>query len=515
MKRAKQRNKLKMGPVILLIVLALVGAYFGINTLKNSGALDGLAKSVEQKDRVKKGVKTIRVGVCTWGGYAGGQYFNGGFAFDKKVSRFYDEYGIEVEFILEDDPTKSLEAWKNDDLDLHWYTADAFPTIYADIAQYDPKIVFQSDWSRGGDAIVGSAKVKNVADLKGKKVAVATKTPSQSLLIKTLEANNMTMADIVVVECATAIEASEKFQDKEVDAAVVWSPDDETCLAEVNGSKVITSTKDATHIIADVFFAKGVWVEKNAETLQKLIKGWMIGNAELSTEANKDKAVKILATGLNSNDEFCKRSINNVRLATYGDNLNFFGLNADYKGITGEDIYKNMGKIYTKMGLAPDNLPKWKDVVYRDGLRDLGLTGSADKAEPALSFATDTKSEKVDVKKEAFATKNVTINFASGASELNDDSKITIDEDVVNIIQTFGGVKVRIEGNTDNVGNPEGNKILSRKRAQAVATYLANTYNIDASKFVVVGNGPNNPVADNSTPDGQAQNRRTEIKFIK
>ena len=65
------------------------------------------------------------------------------------------------------------------------------------------------------------------------------------------------------------------------------------------------------------------------------------------------------------------------------------------------------------------------------------------------------------------------------------------------------------------MGNPEGNKILSRKRAQAVSTYLANTYNIDASKFVVVGNGPNNPVADNSTAEGKAQNRRTEIKFIK
>jgi len=515
MKRAKQRNKLKMGPVIVLIVLALVGAYFGINKLKDSGALDGLAKSAEQKDRVKKGVKTIRVGVCTWGGYAGGQYFNGGFAFDKKVSRFYKEYGLEVEFVLEDDPAKSLKAWENDDLDLHWYTADAFPTIYADLAKYDPKIVFQSDWSRGGDAIVATSKIKKVSDLKGATVAVALKTPSHSLLIKTLEANNMTLSDIKVVECATAIEASEKFQNKEVDAAVVWSPDDETCIAEVNGSKILTSTKDATNIIADVFFAKGVWVEKNPEVLQKLIKGWMTGNAELATESKKDEAAKILAVGLNNTDEFCKRAINNVRLATYGDNLNFFGLNVDYKGITGEDIYKSMGRTYSKLGAAPDNLPKWKDVVYRDGLRDLGLNGSADKAEPALVFATDTKSEKADMKKEEFASKNVTINFGSGASDLNDDSKVTIDDEVVNIIQTFGGVKVRIEGNTDNEGNPEGNKILSRKRAQAVASYLTQTYNIDPSKFVVVGNGPNNPVADNSTDSGKAQNRRTEIKFIK
>jgi NitT/TauT family transport system substrate-binding protein len=512
MHKARQRNKLKMGPVIVLIVLALVGAFFGIKKLTDSGAIDNLASKAEQTDRIKKGVKTIRVGVCTWGGYAGGEFYNGGFKFDKKASRFYKDFGLEVEFVKVEDLGEALSMLKKDELDLSWCTVDAFTARYKDIADVDPKIVFQSDWSRGGDAIVANPMVKNVADLKGKKVAVALRTPSQSLLIKTLEANNMTISDIVLVEAKDAIDAAEKFKSNEVDAAVVWSPDDQTCLSEVTGSKILTSTKDATNIIADVFIAKGAWVEKNDQALQKLIKGWMTGNAEINTSAEaKDSAVKVLESNLDIS--FGKSAIENARLVTIEDNKNFFKLNTDYKGIDGEEIYKSMSKVYTNLGYAPTDLPKWAEVSSREALRSVDLTGSIHKAEPAFTFATESKSK--ESKKDAFASKNVTINFPSGGYELTDASKFAVNNDVATIINTFGGVKIRVEGNTDNVGNPALNKILSEKRAQAVVDYLIATYGYDADRFVVVGHGSDKPVADNASEAGQAQNRRTEIKFIK
>ena len=511
MKTARSRNKVKMGPVIVLLGLILTVVFFGIQHLKNTGKLDGIATESKNKVKAKKGIKTINIAVVSWGGYAGGQYFNNGFA-ENSDSRFSKDYDLDVNFILENDPVKSMEMWKKDEIQIHWATADAFSTIYQDIAQYDPKIIFQSDWSRGGDAIVSTRLVKNVADLKGRKVAVALRTPSQSLLIKTLEANNMSINDINVVEAMSAVEAAQMFKDGEVEAAVVWSPDDQVCISEVNGAKILTSTKEATNIIADVFFVKGAWAEANPELVKKLVEGWMIGNAEInSSEDAKKSAIGILAKGLDQNDGDCEKALDNVRLTTFEDNKNFFGMNSDYKGIKGENIYRNMGKTYSSLKYAPTNIPDWKDITSRDALRDIDLSGSIHKAEPVFTFA----SEASDVKAEAFATKNVTINFASGSSSLDAISQQALDTQVVNILQTFGGVKVRVEGNTDNVGNPTQNKILSKSRAQAVVNYLVQTYGFDKNKFVVIGNGSDNPISDNSSSSGQAANRRTEIKFIK
>jgi len=58
---------------------------------------------------------------------------------------------------------------------------------------------------------------------------------------------------------------------------------------------------------------------------------------------------------------------------------------------------------------------------------------------------------------------------------------------------------------------------LSQKRAQAVAAYLKSTYNMDANRFVIVGNGPDKPVAgceQNQNAACKAKNRRTDFQLI-
>jgi OOP family OmpA-OmpF porin len=72
---------------------------------------------------------------------------------------------------------------------------------------------------------------------------------------------------------------------------------------------------------------------------------------------------------------------------------------------------------------------------------------------------------------------------------------------------------IRVEGNTDNVGDAEWNRKLSKRRAQAIVDYLISR-GIEPSRLVARGNGSNRPVASNKTPDGRARNRRTDILFI-
>lgn len=67
-------------------------------------------------------------------------------------------------------------------------------------------------------------------------------------------------------------------------------------------------------------------------------------------------------------------------------------------------------------------------------------------------------------------------------------------------------LKIRIEGHTDNVGNPRINQPLSLYRAKAVATYLIEK-GIDPARIEAIGHGDSRPVADNSTEEGR---QRTE-----
>jgi NitT/TauT family transport system substrate-binding protein len=94
--------------------------------------------------------------------------------------------------------------------------------------------------------------------------------------------------------------------------------------------------------------------------LKQLVEGWMIGSAEINnSDVNKKKAAKILAVGLNQPEDFCYSAINNVRLATIGDNRNFFNTNGNFQGVKAEDLYSDMSIEYAKLGIAPAKVPLW------------------------------------------------------------------------------------------------------------------------------------------------------------
>lgn len=72
-------------------------------------------------------------------------------------------------------------------------------------------------------------------------------------------------------------------------------------------------------------------------------------------------------------------------------------------------------------------------------------------------------------------------------------------------------VSFEVGGHTDSDGPPEMNMVLSKSRADAVVDYLAKQ-GVPVDRMSAVGYGPNQPVADNKTPQGKQQNRRTEFK---
>jgi NitT/TauT family transport system substrate-binding protein len=498
----------------MLIVLAVMGV--AVTGLYFLGVFDGsLAENIapggNNSNNKDKNSETVTIGVVTWGGYAGGQYFNEGFEANTD-SRFYKDYGFQVEFEVLDDFVASREAWKSGDVDLIWATVDAFPTEATALEAYNPKFVFQADWSRGGDAIVAKRDIETVEDLEGAKVAVAYLTPSHSFLINLIEGSNLDYSDVQIVEVSNAIDAAAVFKAGQVDAAVVWAPDDIDCVNSVNGAHILASTRSATNIIADGFFAKEEWIENNEEVLQQLYEGWMIGAAEINaSEANRTKAANILSEGLNMPVEFCLDAINNVRLTTHGDNENFFGINTYYSGVTADKLYTSMTSKYKQLGFIPSDVNTyWRNVSTTSVIANSNLVGDLHRAEAAPTFNAPTQE---DYTTKAIASKSISITFPTGSSMLDNNAKTVIDLSFVETATQFGGSRIRVEGNTDNTGNYNSNVALSQKRAQAVVDYLVNEYNFDANRFVVVGNGPDKAINDGVAGSNQ-EYRRTDFELL-
>lgn len=451
--------------------------------------------------------KPISVCVVTWGGYAGGQYFNGGFQASKE-SRFYKDYGIMVDFRLIDDYAASREAWKSGECQLLWTTADSLPVEAGELA---PVQIMQADWSRDGDKIMVTRGINTVADLKGKKVALVLGTPSHTLLLFALEAGGLEPKDIEVIAVKQVPEATAAIKAGVVDAAVVWSPDDEDIAKSVAGSKVLAGTGKWGFIIADTFYAKRAFVDNNLPALTALVEGWLRGNAEINTDPKaKEAAVKILAAGLNQPETFVAQAIGNVRLATYGDNVNFFNLHGNYDGVKGEDLYDKMTRVYGKLGLAK-SAPPWRATIDLRILRAIKLEGPQHAAEGAARFTPPTRAE---AQAPAVAVKKVSVNFATGSSTLDDNAKQVIDISIGQLARNLRDTRVRVEGNTDDIGGDKVNQPLSERRAKAVVAYLVEQYKFDPNRFIVIGNGSTKPDASNATESGRAKNRRTDFEFL-
>ena len=502
--------------IVAIIIGGLVAAVNYIPGLKEifypTDQVSNYDDNDSDQDLNSSNSDVIKIGVVTWGGYAGGQYFNEGFKANSK-SRFYKDYGFKVEFKVMDDFNASRSAWKAGEIDLLWATIDAFTTEAGGLwNEYEPQVIFQADWSRGGDAVVVRRGINRVSELKGKKVAFAEMTPSHTFLLWLLDAANMKESDIKAVKVASAIDAADLFKKGQVDAAVVWSPDDADCVAKVKGSKILQNTKQASNIIADIFIVKKEYLEKNKHKLEQLVEGWFKGAAEINNSDNaKQKAAKILEEGMGMPYDFCYDAINNVRLCTYGDNVNFYDLRGNFNGVTGEAIYNKMETKYRKEGYIKEKIPSWRLVGNPSLISALNMSGAEQASEEGVTFSEVTEEVKTA---EAISTKSVSITFATGAYSLDDNMKYIIDNEFLDIAKSFANARIRIQGNTDNTGSASANRVLSKKRAKAVADYLISEHGFDRNRFIIIGNGPDKPVASNSTAAGKAKNRRTDFELV-
>jgi outer membrane protein OmpA-like peptidoglycan-associated protein len=199
-------------------------------------------------------------------------------------------------------------------------------------------------------------------------------------------------------------------------------------------------------------------------------------------------------------------SLGGSRVMNAADNAYYFGLSG------GEDVYKlvydTFGQHYVKYypSVMP-SYPKYESVVNLSYLRsiiaDSGVTAA--EAEDRPVFEKGQKIERV------VSRGNFTIEFDTGRATVRPESEPALRELLGQLASTT--LAVEIKGHTDSVGNPQSNIVLSFARAEAVKKYLMEKapQSFDTNRVQTSGLGQSAPIADNSTADGRAKNRRVEI----
>lgn len=101
------------------------------------------------------------------------------------------------------------------------------------------------------------------------------------------------------------------------------------------------------------------------------------------------------------------------------------------------------------------------------------------------------------------------IGFESGSAQLTLEARALIDR-LAAVLKEYRATLIVVSGHTDNVGDPRFNLKLSERRAHSVARHLVGS-GINHARLLIQGFGSERPVADNTSEQGRARNRRVEL----
>lgn len=142
-----------------------------------------------------------------------------------------------------------------------------------------------------------------------------------------------------------------------------------------------------------------------------------------------------------------------------------------------------------------------------------GAKAAQATADAAVAGVTATN-ERISALDDYTPQDTAAVNFRSGSATLSPESKTTLD-DIASKALNAKGYVLEVSGYADATGSVARNRALSQRRADAVIRYLVENHNIPLRRIVTpYGYGEMNPVAENETREGRAQNRRVEIKLL-
>jgi NitT/TauT family transport system substrate-binding protein len=468
----------KWDVVPIIIVLLLVGVRV---VVRGSHASEGILG------------RPLRVGIVSWPGYAGGLVANNGLL-PNKDSDFWKNHNLLVEFVLVEDEVELRSSFErggeNGGLDVMWSTVDSLAHQLPDFTKtgVQPRAFMQVDWSRGGDAMVASAEIRRIEDLRDKTVAVSI-SASQWLLEYSLMNSSLTDTERTAIQqmrlqTKSSPEAREQFVSGKVDAAVLWEPNVSQALKMRDGSHILVDSTIAANLIADVMVAKQDFIRQNREAIKAFIKGWFEGTRRAINDPML--AVKVLQEekGFTEfSEEDIRKLLGKVAWTTLEDNVQMFGLAGSHALF--DELFNGASSLWYKRRYITDK-------VGAEQAREAGPLKEIHSAQRGSSGQGPACGLEI-------MTKELAAVFPPGKTELSEETRRVLDDDEVSLLfRTYSEARFCVQVGADEEKDPRRALDISRARANAVIEYLAKHYDRRWSQFM----------SEAVSPDGSVNGKR-------
>ncbi len=308
------------------------------------------------------------------------------------------------------------------------------------------------------------------------------------------------------------------------DAVVTWTPGDVKIAQEKGGLVSILSTKENDSQMPSIIIGVDQWMRENPKLVEEFLAGIFEGSdqVKLYPEALK-QASKISSEVYGEQkpeywEKYYKGTVEPDKLGVsvelggsavhnLADNLNLFGLR--------EGRANSFAATYTVFGdvvkqqypkLVPSYPPadEFLDLSYLQGVSKRYTTQVA--ANPEVTY----KEGETIVQKTG--EKSWDITFVSGSAQLTPEGEKKMEEIARNLV--INNFSISLAGHTDNQGAKDANQTLSEQRAETVKRWLEARFPGNFPKGRIqqpIGFGDSKPVAENSTPQGRAKNRRVTV----
>ena len=531
-------------------------------SLKGNATMLGLPSD---EVSVNGGTK-IQWKIMAWNAQFPLMYANGG-AMTTKGS-LIDQAKLQVEIIRQDDCFKSMadivkfaQSYKNDPTTpgvFASFMGDGMPYFFAALTKeleplgpdYQPIAFYAMGKSYGEDQVMAPASWKtDPKNALGKTVACVMKDGDMNILLKwagdnglkvnpdekTFDANaiNLIAANdfldapnkyITGYKESRAIVINGKKISKDttvgVDAVATWTPGDVNVATQKGGLITLASTKQYASQMPNITITIKKFAYDHRTDFENLIMALaQSGDQVRSFNDAKKFAATVSAKVYNEqNADYWLKYYNGVKekdltgqevelggsmAFNLQDAANTFGLGKD--GIDRYKIvYTTFGDILKKM--YPEFMatyPEYSKVVDKSFLQSVVAN------HPELMAGESIKITYNETITSNVSSKSYQIQFETGSSVIKSASYSILDEILKSAI-VAEGLKVGVDGHTDNVGNAESNQALSEQRALSVKNYLIGK-GLPENRIESKGLGASQPIADNTTNSGKAQNRRVQI----
>ncbi len=431
-------------------------------------------------ENVPKG-QTVQVPYILWGGDVATFLANGDLK--TKPQSIFQQSGLDVQLVPGDDfvgQVRNYMEGKSPFLRGTMHMIGLAGEVVGSDPRTKPVIIMQLSWS-AGDHIVARKAIRNLNDLKNKKIVCQQGGPHVGLLYDSLAAAKLNRSDVTIVwtkDITGPNGPAEAFRkDPSIDACCVITPDmmglstglnEEGNGAEgtVAGAHVVNSTAQMSRSIADVYAVRRDWYDANKDWVKKFVAGQLKATEQLVAMRRGLEETKKLAKDYEQILALSQRIFGKETLPTLEQDAHGLLLDCSFVGLTGQIAFfldkGNLSGFNGKMSEAIDLATSWGYAKGRNGFDPNDFDYKAIAKMAGIAYAEPKATERFNDKNKAESSdmflgdnldSNTIVSFTIGFEpDQKDFSADRYGADFARALKEaskFGNARVIIRGHSD------------------------------------------------------------------